>query len=118
MATILVVNRWKRIALGTCLLASVCALAFSAGRSEKPTWDHKAAAKYLDERQTWWMNWPESARDHQTFCVSCHTVVPYALARPRLRNLPGITFPDANDSKLLDNVTLRVNGWKEMQPFY
>jgi squalene-hopene/tetraprenyl-beta-curcumene cyclase len=81
-------------------------------------WNPQSAAKYLDDRQTWWMNWPESARDHDTFCVSCHTVVPYALARPRLRNLPGASFPSANDTKLLENVTLRVNRWSEMEPFY
>ena len=100
------------------LAISLCAVLFSQPGAPPLPWDPAAAAKYLDDRQTWWINWPESARDHQTFCVSCHTVVPYALARPRLRNLPGITFPDANDTKLLENVTLRVTLWNEMQPFY
>lgn len=49
------------------------------------SWDQKAAAAYLDQRQSWWMEWPRAARDHETFCVSCHTAVPYALSRPGLR---------------------------------
>jgi len=106
--------------LTSLLLLGISAAAVLFSQPAAPTlpWDPAAAARYLDDRQTWWINWPESARDHQTFCVSCHTVVPYALARPRLRNLPGITFPDANDTKLLENVTLRVTRWNEMQPFY
>ena len=43
------------------------------------SWDPKAAAAYLDRRQSWWMSWPRAQRDHETFCVSCHTAVPYAL---------------------------------------
>ena len=27
-------------------------------------WDKKAAAAYLDRRQSWWMEWPKAARDH------------------------------------------------------
>jgi squalene-hopene/tetraprenyl-beta-curcumene cyclase len=40
------------------------------------SWDQKAAAAYLDRRQEWWMSWPKAQRDHDTFCVSCHTAVP------------------------------------------
>src|SRR5215472_14171210 len=49
------------------------------------SWDPKAAAAYLDRRQTWWIEWPRAQRDHGTFCVSCHTAVPYALSRSALR---------------------------------
>jgi hypothetical protein len=50
------------------------------------TWNPKAAAAYLDRRQAWWMEWPRAQRDHGTFCVSCHTAVPYALSRSALRS--------------------------------
>jgi len=43
------------------------------------SWDQKAAAAYLDQRASWWMGWPRAARDHETFCVSCHTAVPYVM---------------------------------------
>ncbi len=82
------------------------------------SWDQKAAAAYLDQRAGWWMEWPKSARDHETFCVSCHTAVPYALSRPALRKPLAESAPSANERRLLDNVTKRVRLWKEVEPFY
>jgi squalene-hopene/tetraprenyl-beta-curcumene cyclase len=81
-------------------------------------WDPKAAAAYLDRRQSWWMEWPRAQRDHETFCVSCHTAVPYALSRPALRTALAEPVPSPNERRLLDNVTKRVRLWKEVEPFY
>src|SRR5580693_2101050 len=82
------------------------------------SWDQKAAAAYLDQRARWWMAWPRAARDHETFCVSCHTAVPYAMSRPALRAALAEQGPSANERKLLDNVRKRVRLWKEVAPFY
>jgi squalene-hopene/tetraprenyl-beta-curcumene cyclase len=82
------------------------------------SWDPKSAAAYLDRRQDWWMEWPRAQRDHQTFCVSCHTAVPYALSRPALRKALREQAPSANEQRLLDNVTKRVRLWREVAPFY
>jgi squalene-hopene/tetraprenyl-beta-curcumene cyclase len=82
------------------------------------TWDQKAAASYLDRRQDWWMEWPRAQRDHQTFCVSCHTAVPYALSRPSLRKALAERAPSPNERRLLGTVTKRVRLWKEVAPFY
>src|SRR5260370_6741584 len=82
------------------------------------SWDQKAAAAYLDQRAGWWMAWPKAARDHETFCVSCHTAVPYALSRPALRKALAEETPSANERRLLENVTKRVRLWKEVAPFY
>lgn len=81
-------------------------------------WDQKAAAAYLDQRAGWWMGWQRAQRDHDTFCVSCHTAVPYAMSRPSLRAALGEQGPSANERKLLDNVAKRVRLWKEVAPFY
>ena len=81
-------------------------------------WDQKAAATYLDRRLEWWMEWPKAQRDHQTFCVSCHTAVPYALSRPNLRKALAEQAPSPNEQRLLDNVTKRVRLWNEVAPFY
>jgi squalene-hopene/tetraprenyl-beta-curcumene cyclase len=81
-------------------------------------WDPRAAAAYLDQRATWWMEWPKAARDHETFCVSCHTAVPYLLSRPFLRKPLAETGPSPNERKFLENVTKRVRLWKEVAPFY
>jgi squalene-hopene/tetraprenyl-beta-curcumene cyclase len=82
------------------------------------SWDQKAAAAYLDQREGWWMAWPKAQRDHETFCVSCHTAVPYALSRPALRKALAEAAPSENERKLLENVTRRVRLWKEVAPFY
>ena len=81
-------------------------------------WDHAAAAAYLDQRATWWMEWPKAARDHETFCISCHTAVPYALSRPALRQGLAEQAPSPSERRLLDNVSKRVRLWKEVAPFY
>ncbi len=81
-------------------------------------WNEKSATAYLDRRIAWWMDWPSAARDHETFCVSCHTAVPYAVVRPALRTGADVQTPSALERRLLDNVTRRVRMWKEMEPFY
>ncbi|MGH9139875.1 MAG: hypothetical protein ACRD2I_01905, partial [Vicinamibacterales bacterium] len=81
-------------------------------------WNRKAAAAYLDQRSSWWSSWPTAQRDHGTFCVSCHTALPYALARPALRQPLGETGPSAPEAALLANVTKRVTMWREVEPFY
>ena len=70
------------------ILTSVALLCLAAGaRAETaPVWNAKAAAAYLDGRSNWWMSWPSAARNHGTFCVSCHTAVPYAISRLALRS--------------------------------
>jgi hypothetical protein len=78
----------------------------------------RAAAAYLDNRLDWWVHWPNAARDHETSCVSCHTALPYALARPSLHRV--LDEPEAAPPEriLLANVTKRVRLWKEVEPFY
>ena len=82
------------------------------------SWNPKAAAAYLDQRARWWMDWDGSARDHDTFCISCHTALPYALSRSALRDGHGNPGPSADEGRLLDNVTKRVRLWKEIGPYY
>jgi squalene-hopene/tetraprenyl-beta-curcumene cyclase len=125
-------------ALAACLIAGMMAVGWhaetNAAGSKNPTttashldkpaakaitsWDQKSAAAYLDQRASWWMDWPKAARDHETFCVSCHTAVPYALSRSALRKPLAEAAPSANERRLLDNVAKRVRLWKEVAPFY
>jgi squalene-hopene/tetraprenyl-beta-curcumene cyclase len=90
----------------------------SARDEDAPGWNVQQAASYLDNRLEWWLKWPNAARDHDTACVSCHTAVPYALARPSLRSALGETGPSATERKLHDNVLKRVRLWKDVAPFY
>jgi squalene-hopene/tetraprenyl-beta-curcumene cyclase len=105
-------------ALTACLVVGALAVGRHTESSSASSWDQKAAAAYLDQRANWWMDWPKSARDHETFCVSCHTAVPYALSRSALRKPLAETAPSANERRLLGNVTKRVRLWKEVEPFY
>jgi squalene-hopene/tetraprenyl-beta-curcumene cyclase len=89
-----------------------------AAAERRPSFDARAAAAYLDGRQEWWQRWPTSARDHDTHCVSCHTALPYALARPALRTALDEHGAAAPERTLVDNVAKRVRLWKDVEPFY
>jgi squalene-hopene/tetraprenyl-beta-curcumene cyclase len=103
------------LALGLAGLITVTSI---AGPDDVLSWNRGAAGAYLDQRQGWWMTWPTAARDHETSCVSCHTTLPYALARPTLRSALSETAPSATERKMLDQVARRVRLWKEVAPFY
>jgi squalene-hopene/tetraprenyl-beta-curcumene cyclase len=103
----------------TFLLTSACFAAVAmAQTATSGAWSPKAAAAYLDQRSSWWMSWPKSARDHETFCISCHTAAPYALGRAALRSALGEPSASPNEQKILDNITKRVRMWKDVDPFY
>lgn len=101
-------------AFALCFLPTVS----QAANSDAASWNSKAAAAYLDQRADWWMGWSQSVRDHGTFCISCHTAVPYALSRPALRASLGEQTPSPTEQKLLANVTKRVRLWNQVEPFY
>jgi squalene-hopene/tetraprenyl-beta-curcumene cyclase len=123
--------------LATCVIAGIFAAGWRTGAARAAdssvvgaahadkqqirttnSWDPAAAAAYLDRRQSWWMEWPRAQRDQGTFCVSCHTAVPYALSRSALRGFLAEQAPSPNERRLLDSVTKRVRLWKEVEPFY
>lgn len=76
------------------------------------------AATYLDAREAWWTQWVGSSRDHGTFCVSCHTALPYALARPALRAANNDSVVSPEERALIGDVIRRVRLWKETKPYY
>ncbi len=119
LAAILVARSYSEIRrAGSVELYDAAARPLSPGTTAANSWDPKAAAAYLDQREQWWMGWQEAAREHGTFCVSCHTAVPYALARPPLRKVLGEPAPTENERILLENVRKRVRVWKEIAPVY
>ncbi len=111
------------LSLAGLLLLTVCLAGCLAGCSRASSgsssaWDPKTAAAYLDRREDWWAGWRGSARDHGTFCISCHTVLPYALARARLDPLLHVPAPELPETRLTDDVLTRVRLWSETQPYY
>lgn len=79
-------------------LASLAALAFAAGNGPAD-WSLASANRYLEARQTYWFEFTarqkeQKQRDGAEACVSCHTGLPYLLARPALARALGETGPN------------------------
>ena len=108
------------------LVASLCVAApfvvaqpaEPATTGNAPGWNAAAAARYLDARQIWWQGWDRAQKDHDTTCISCHTVLPYALGRPALRHALGETAKSAAEQTMLASVEKRVRLWDEVETFY
>jgi hypothetical protein len=81
-------------------------------------WNRQVAAQYLDQREVWWQKWPRAQKDQGTVCVSCHTQLPYAMARPLLQHELGEAELNPADRIMMDSVEKRVSHWPEMIPFY
>lgn len=89
-----------------------------ASAGSPATWDRQAAEHYLDQREVWWQQWPSAQKEQGTVCVSCHTVVPYAMVRPALRRELGESAISAPEKTMMNSLEKRVAHWAEMIPFY
>jgi squalene-hopene/tetraprenyl-beta-curcumene cyclase len=123
----MIIIGWPRPGRCAALLrsAALCGLALApvacsqhGVASSEASWDPQAAAAYLDRRMEWWSTWKKAARDHDTFCFSCHTAVPYAFARPALSATLHEPAAAAPQQRLMDDVRRRVRLWNETSPFY
>ncbi|HEV3447264.1 MAG TPA: prenyltransferase/squalene oxidase repeat-containing protein [Gemmataceae bacterium] len=88
-----------------------------ASAGDGGTWSKDRAAKYLDERGKAWFEFKSAERGeraNKSTCVSCHTLVPYALARPALRRLSGTMQPTVYETRLLDQTRKRVEHWQQL----
>lgn len=110
----------RAVVLSGLVMAGTVAIASTPAAVAPDTsgWDAKAAAKFLDSRAEWWSTWPNAARDKGTFCISCHTTLPYAIARPALRTTLGESGPSPSESKILNNLLTRARDWRDIEPFY
>ena len=100
-------------------LAIVLAVAWHAGNafggdSAKRPWSPEAAAKYLDGRADWWLGWSGAARGQGTACLSCHTTVPFALARPALSQKLHEKTAGNVEKKLIGILDKRVQNWDKI----
>jgi squalene-hopene/tetraprenyl-beta-curcumene cyclase len=93
-----------RSATTLTLLLFACPITRAGG--ESTGWKPGEAGKYLDERQKVWFAYAS--------CVSCHSGLPYALARPALRKLVGAKTPTEQEAKLLAKIRLRAANWKKL----
>jgi hypothetical protein len=93
---------------------------FAPGRvhaGDETRWDGKSAARYLDERATEWAKFSGANRgkgNDKVSCVSCHTMLSYALGRPAARHLEGDKHPTAQEDRMLEHIRRRVANWKDL----
>ena len=106
------------LVLGT--LGTLAARAAAPEAAADAEWDKAAAARYLDARMdAWWAKAkPLKTGAAETKCLSCHTALPYALARPALRIAMGQAAPTAHEERILDTVRQRVANVATQQPYY
>src|SRR5277367_6772768 len=98
-------------AAGSWKATNARAAARSSSVSYVTSWNPNAAANYLDQREVWWQSWPAAQADHGTVCISCHTVVPYAMMRTTLgRELHEGAMP-APETAMMASVEKRVGSW-------
>src|SRR5437762_13040853 len=110
------------LVLGFTIALVVAASLFASGSqiasNDAGVWNSRSAAAYLDQRLSWWTTWQNAERDHGTFCISCHTALPYALGRPALRAALTEQGPSARQRRLLAHVTKAVRLGPEALPLY
>lgn len=89
-------------------------------RAASSRWDRESAARYLDGRMDIWFANAKKLRTGQseTSCVSCHTTIPYVLARPALRRAMQISNATPQETKLIEETTRRVENYDTHQPLY
>jgi squalene-hopene/tetraprenyl-beta-curcumene cyclase len=89
-------------------------------RAPSAGWDREGAARYLDERIDLWFATADKLRTGQaeTACVSCHTTVPYLMARPALRRAMQVSTATPQEMRLLEETTRRVQTYEAHQLLY
>jgi len=107
---------WGKVFVVIAVVAP--SLSVSAVADDGPAdWKKEDAGRYLDDRARAWFAFADAGRgstDTKTRCVSCHTVIPFALARPALRKLTGVDQPTEFEEKLVSQTRLRVAHWDEL----
>lgn len=83
-------------------------------------WDREGAARYLDARMEIWFAKAKKLRTGQseTTCVSCHTTIPYVLARPALRRSMQVKTATPQELRIIEETTRRVNDPDAHRPLY
>jgi hypothetical protein len=110
-------RRVRRASLALGLLTLGCAVPSFAGEKKAAEWDRTKAAVYLDRRGEDWFNFGASHRgkgESASSCISCHSLLSFALARPVLRQLTNVKVPTKHETKLLEQTRRRVANWDKL----
>ena len=96
------------------------AAAQTAPEVDRDGWNRAAAAKYLDNRMAaWFANATKlQTGEGRTVCVSCHSSLPYALARPVLRRSMRVSAAAPEEARMIEETTRRVESYGMHQVLY
>jgi squalene-hopene/tetraprenyl-beta-curcumene cyclase len=103
--------------LTPALLVVVSSVSTFAGENTPGQWDKIGASQYLDGRGENWFKFSSANRGEgasASRCVSCHTLLPYALARPVLRRLSNENQATQWETKILAQTQSRVANWDQL----
>ncbi len=112
----MIVRRVRQLCLVPGLLLCLSAPAL-AGENSPSAWDPAKAGEYLDRRGEDWFKFGSARRGEgpsASSCVSCHSLLPYALARPVLRRLAHESGPTALETRILAQTKDRVSNWRRL----
>jgi hypothetical protein len=105
------------LGIATILAAAACCVAPARAGDAEDLVRVQRAIGYLDARQDDWSRFSKAERgqaDEKTTCVSCHTGISYALARPWLGRFVSEADPAAPERRMIADVGLRVEHWAEL----
>ena len=104
------------LALGICTL--IYTSATLGGENTPESWNKTGASQYLDRRGEEWFKFGGANRGQGAStisCVSCHSLLPYALARPVLRRLSDHEkTPTQWEAKTLEQISAGVSNWDRL----
>jgi squalene-hopene/tetraprenyl-beta-curcumene cyclase len=104
-------NRLRSVAAFIAMVLA-CRMAFAGDNATG--WKPDEAGKYLDGREKAWLAFDSRGEGAtRSSCVSCHTVLPYALARPALRKFTGAARSEG-ETQLLAQTRMRVANWSRL----
>jgi squalene-hopene/tetraprenyl-beta-curcumene cyclase len=99
------------------MLASMSSAPALGGENNPGQWNKIGAAQFLDNRGEAWFNFGSAHRgqkETKSTCVSCHSLLPYALARPTLRRISDDSPPTKLETKILEQTKSRVANWDRL----
>jgi hypothetical protein len=103
------------LALALTCIAVACDAQAQPAPTAREDWDRPAAAKYLDDRINLWFERASELKtgEGKTTCISCHTIVPYLLARPVLRKAMHQSEPTPQEARLMQEMARRVDTYPD-----
>ena len=99
------------------LFALVCCGSTFAGENSPAPWDKAGCTVHRPARRTWFKFGGAHCGEGPTTtsCVSCHTLLPFALARPVLRRVSNESQPTKLETTILEQVKRRVANWDQLE---